>query len=573
MSIPHTTNGHHTNGPAAASMPETHLQDMAATMAHLDTDGAIDLLCGCADTDFRDLLWQRVRQERLLLQAEPSWLEDSRVMDHLCGLPDAPFTEAVLTLAGAEYAGLNLLYEDPIMRRIAAMQYAHRQGTFLKVARNTVAGFDRAEYSRELRPYLQRQQAQEALREIPWNPISAADLLAMEFPPLLWVVEDILPAGLTLLTGRGKDGKSLLVWNLCLAVATGGLALGRYSVMQGDVLYLDLEDGGRRAQERLKQACDLFPDHASMPKNFEILTWHSPRVGEGLEERLTQWLDTHPNARMIAIDILEKIRPKRRAGGSVYEDDYNALASLQKLAQDRNVAMVVVHHSNKSKPEDFRDTASGSMGLIGACDTFWGLSRVAGKSDAMLRITGREVSEQELAMQFDDGFWTVLSTMQDAKRSQAATEILDALRQAGGPLAVTHLAMLLQVPDQTMRVRLCRMTRREEVRSVGEGMYALPTYQATPPPGSMTVIIPDEPPVENAVSPVREEVPSEAPVGEVQEETPAPAATTVPPSITALTGKNGFHSRPMRPICSHRWEIEGGMSRCGMCGVCHPIKA
>ena len=52
--------------------------------------------------------------------------------------------------------------------------------------------------------------------------ISAADLLAKVLPPQQWIVPDILPVGATLLAGRGKDGKSLMMWNLCLAVATGG---------------------------------------------------------------------------------------------------------------------------------------------------------------------------------------------------------------------------------------------------------------------------------------------------------------------------------------------------------------
>jgi len=81
--------------------------------------------------------------------------------------------------------------------------------------------------------------------------ISARELYAKALPPQQWIIPDILPVGETLFIGRGKDGKSLLVWNLCLAVATGGKALSAYDVEEGDVLYLALEDGERRAQQRL----------------------------------------------------------------------------------------------------------------------------------------------------------------------------------------------------------------------------------------------------------------------------------------------------------------------------------
>jgi hypothetical protein len=459
----------------------------------------------------------------------------------------------LLALARSNAVGLPLLYEASVMQRVAAMGYATFHGTFLKELRDLVGRDGASHYQRELRPFQLRHSAQDGCR-VTFAPITAAELLAMEFPPLRWVVDELLPAGLTLFTGRGKDGKSLLVWNLCLAVATGGLALGHYNVLQGDVLYLDLEDGGRRAQKRLREAMDVLPDQRAVPDTFQLITWEAPRVGEGLEERLTVWLDTHPNARLIAIDILEKIRPRRRAGGSVYEDDYTALASLQRLAQERNVAILVVHHSNKAKPEDFRDTASGSMGLIGACDTFWGLARVAGQADATLRITGREVAEQELAMQFDDGFWTVLGEKSEVQRSQAVLEILEAFRQTQGPLSVKELATRLNVPENTMRVRLCRMTRRGEVNGLGEGLYTVPP----PTPGSLTYAIPDDetpvmpviedppPPVPTPAVPEEVQAAGEADPGgsqapEVQEDGPEPVAPTAvsETGITPLTASNG----------------------------------
>jgi hypothetical protein len=293
------------------------------------------------------------------------------------------------------------------------------------------------------------------------------------------------------------------------------LALGRYGVLQGDVLYLDLEDGGRRAQERLKHVLKGLPEDGPRPTSLDIVPMDAALVGQGLEAQLTGWLDTHPNARLIAIDILEKIRPQRQRGGSVYADDYAALTTLQRLAQDRNVAIIVVHHSNKSKYEDFRDSASGSMGLIGVCDSFWGLARVAGKPDAVLKITGREVEEQELALQFAEGFWNVTGEADDLRRSQAAISVLDALRLAGGMQTVKALCTTLDVPENVMRARLCRMQQRGEIQALGEGRYALPTWTATPTPGGITYVVPED---DGPVMPV---IPHEAPPA-LAEDAPAP---------------------------------------------------
>jgi hypothetical protein len=104
-----------------------------------------------------------------------------------------------------------------------------------------------------------------------FDTISARALHAKHFAPLNWVIPGILPPGATLFTDRGKDGKSLLAWNLCVAVATGGTALGTYAVPQGDVLYLCLEDGERRAQARLDDQM-AYMGMTEAPDNLMIVT-------------------------------------------------------------------------------------------------------------------------------------------------------------------------------------------------------------------------------------------------------------------------------------------------------------
>ncbi|MCH8167158.1 MAG: AAA family ATPase [Proteobacteria bacterium] len=66
---------------------------------------------------------------------------------------------------------------------------------------------------------------------------NAADLQGMKFPPINWVVPDILPEGLTIFAGKPKVGKSWLALDMALAVAGGGSVLGR-ECLPGPVLYL-----------------------------------------------------------------------------------------------------------------------------------------------------------------------------------------------------------------------------------------------------------------------------------------------------------------------------------------------
>ena len=55
---------------------------------------------------------------------------------------------------------------------------------------------------------------------------AVAELYAADFPAPRFVVADLVPAGLTILAGRPKLGKSWLALQTAAAVGTGGSVLG-----------------------------------------------------------------------------------------------------------------------------------------------------------------------------------------------------------------------------------------------------------------------------------------------------------------------------------------------------------
>ena len=60
-------------------------------------------------------------------------------------------------------------------------------------------------------------------------------------PPLQFAIKPILPEGLTLFCGRAKSMKSWTMLLICYAVQNG-LKFMDHETMQGDCLYLGLED-------------------------------------------------------------------------------------------------------------------------------------------------------------------------------------------------------------------------------------------------------------------------------------------------------------------------------------------
>lgn len=237
--------------------------------------------------------------------------------------------------------------------------------------------------------------------EVRATSIDAAELLDLEIPPLQWIVPDLLPEGTSVLAGPPKLGKSCLVYQIAVEVALGGELLGR-QITQGDVLYLALEDGKRRGQTRLRAALG----DRSMPRGRLEVRWSSAKLGEGLEQELVDWLDQHPDARLVAIDTLQRVRARGDSRRNAYEVDVEDLARLQNIFKDRAVGLLIVHHSKKDAGDDFLASVSGTYGITGSADTTLVIQRKRLETFGKLVVTGRDVQEVEEPVQFNGMTWS-----------------------------------------------------------------------------------------------------------------------------------------------------------------------
>jgi RecA-family ATPase len=301
------------------------------------------------------------------------------------------------------------------------------------------------------------------------GPQTAADLLVKELPPVEYVVPGYIPEGLTVLAGRPKHGKSWLALGLAVAVATGGVALGSIPVKKGRVLYLALEDNERRLQQRLQQ---IIPENANL-ENLHVDT-ECPRLDEGGRIALHQWLDSAKDTRLVIIDVFNKIRAEGRSSDTPYEADYRALAALKRLADERRIAIMIVHHTRKMAAEDPFDTVSGTTGFTGAADTILILAKSG--QGATLYGRGRDIHEVETALAFDQqtGAWTVIGPASEARRSDERQAILSILSGTDQPMSPAEIAEELGVPGTNVRQLLRKMVQAGEVAVLGKGKYASP---------------------------------------------------------------------------------------------------
>ncbi|MBA3512610.1 AAA family ATPase [Sphingomonas sp.] len=310
------------------------------------------------------------------------------------------------------------------------------------------------------------------------NGITAAALMLKTFDPVSYIVPGYVCEGLTVLAGSPKLGKSWMTLGWALAVATGRPAFESIPVLSGDVLYLALEDNQRRLKKRLL--------HMGLKDAPERLTFHThwPDLDNGCLGAVDQWLNDHPDARLIVVDVLAKVRGMI-GKESAYEADYRVLSGLQGLAGRYGVAIVVVHHTRKMEADDPFDSVSGTRGLTGAADTVLVLKRDVGTGGTG-RVTiygrGRDIEEIETALEFnrDNGIWLVVGAAHDIAKTSERQAILDVVRASSNPLTAREISDLLGKNYDAVRRCLTRMAQSDEVEKTGRGQYTCPNGPIVP---------------------------------------------------------------------------------------------
>lgn len=203
------------------------------------------------------------------------------------------------------------------------------------------------------------------------------------------IVENLIYPGTYILAGAPKVGKSFFVAQLAYHIATGQ-KLWDYEVKQSTVLYLALEDDHRRLQKRM---CRMFGVDGTANLHFAIT---SKKLGEGLEDQLEEFIDKHPNTRIIIIDTLQKIR---QGGNDTYSyaNDYECVGILKKFADQKEICLLIVHHTRKQQASDKFDMISGTTGILGCADGAFILQKEKRTdSTATLDIVGRDQCDQKL---------------------------------------------------------------------------------------------------------------------------------------------------------------------------------
>lgn len=224
--------------------------------------------------------------------------------------------------------------------------------------------------------------------------VSMMELYDTAYPPKLPIIDRLLYNGTYLFVGSPKIGKSFFMAQIGYHISKG-LPLWGFSVRQGTVLYLALEDDYARLQKRLSQ---MFGMEGS--ENFYFAT-KSKSLNDGLERQLITFVTEHKDARLIIIDTLQKVR---EVGGDKfsYASDYEIVTKLKAFSDKYGICFLVVHHTRKMESSDSFDMISGTNGLLGAADGAFVMQKEKRTDNkAVLEVAGRDQQDQKLWLNFN----------------------------------------------------------------------------------------------------------------------------------------------------------------------------
>ena len=233
--------------------------------------------------------------------------------------------------------------------------------------------------------------------------ISAEDLF---FKPVCGagheeIVEGMVPLGLTILAGPPKSCKSWLALDMSIAVAEGQPFL-RQKTLGCGVLYFALEDTPDRLQFRLHAIVKDEP-----PCNLHIVT-RATALGDGFLRGLAESLNAYPDVRFIIVDTLQMIRKtgERPSNSDLYGRDTDELSLLKKFAEDRKVAVLIIHHTTKAvDSNDPLNDVRGSSGMTATPDSILILRKERVQKTGMLLNVSRDYPQWRMMLLFENCQW------------------------------------------------------------------------------------------------------------------------------------------------------------------------
>lgn len=408
-------------------------------------------------------------------------------------------------------------------------------------------------------------------------------VLRMKFPPVPWIVKDLIPADFNMISASPKAGKSLFAFMCALKVGMADPEPGKAWEDGPSVLYISPDDTDLASlAERGNMLLGGKPEH---DPRVTIWTTNVPRLDEGLIELIEQHLQERPTCKYVVIDVYNSVKPERKSD-DVQKHDHSAMNDLRELVQRHRIALTLLNHTAQKAKGRFSKGA-GSNGLFGGVHTVIELERDELGDRVVLARRGRrvpdacaefrlselnvdwepvfidDVSEDPTPEQVDEEEALAIAEREaEAKRKRPHVPGIIEARMIekladGGEWSPKQLADATTVRYVTVRKYLRRMLQRGQVTMVYGGVYRLVAVTPVTPVTLTAEAGNDAPLADSGMA---------APVTPVTPVTPSEIATpgdSVTPTVTP------GHRLGAQCVgrCVHRDEMPPADAPCPVCNA------
>jgi hypothetical protein len=317
--------------------------------------------------------------------------------------------------------------------------------------------------------------------------LSSEEILKLMLVPPRFLVDKLIPDGLTILGAPAKSYKSF--FSLSLALATIGIgdwcdAFPIEEENQGDVVFFGLEAPWEQLRRRMHQ---LRPNYAAGQTAHKIHFFSGmkclPSAQDGLHEAIVETIH-HFHPRLIVIDPLSYLYRMGRRDDLVTAT-LDLLWPLAEVAVKNQVAIFAPEHMRKRSKDDVSvlDTLGGSHIKPAVAQAVIMLIRQ--DEEILLDTTMRDARSQKFSMtlDFDDqsfvqwgykGSTTLLSN--DPTYSNLRLKLLDVLQACATQLDIEDMLIAVDLPvtrenKQLLASILNRAIKAREVARVSRGHY------------------------------------------------------------------------------------------------------
>lgn len=232
---------------------------------------------------------------------------------------------------------------------------------------------------------------------------SVADLLALDVPPPLKLIDKMLPAtGANLVSGPPKSNKTLLAVQMGISVASGNALFDYYKVEKpGPVLMVEQDDPGGAGSLRQILSLSRVPVQG-------IPFYLAPTVPFTFGPDLLDFLEGEIVAkglRLVILDSYTALRGPRRTGVDVVKAEQMDMALMDELAKRTGCAIMIISHNSKgSAGLDWASQTAGSFMMTGATESQIQINRFpeldSNSPERLVRIRGRHLEGTEMVLCF-----------------------------------------------------------------------------------------------------------------------------------------------------------------------------